>query len=641
MRIVFAGYRGGRISVVFKVLLLALVLFVVAVGTIGIASASVFGKAHPANSSSSVQQILVTNGSTQWSTDKHTTPLAAPQILIRPQMLSVSPLFASYYGQNGVAADLGKPLTSAFPVVQGWLQFFNAGALFLPTTLETYIPQDRKNELGKIISADTRHVTGGIVRLTLLQALLSVGSLAPVGGEGSTLTYASLRNATKSQYMVPEQMPASMAANTYTRASMTQSTFIRGGILGGKSVGHVISAPFWSYINSLDPKHWQQDIGVPLTEALPFTVTENGVLHHMLVQVFSYTGLVVDGDSSSSDSPAIYPLNIGMDYLRTFGLPDVRLKAKQSLWSQGDSILFDGPGTGHAIAHIGQNSPLVTLGNTQWLNGMLWYNVQWNTTSGTFTGWVDANTVTFTATASAFVQASFDVLSPDLKAYLDDIGPSVGVVLYDVTHSTYYTYNSSTQFIVASSMKVPIMLTFLDSVEQQGREPDDDEMNLLTTMIENSNNDSASTLFEAVGGASGIAGYMQKIGVAGLSPDDDSWGYSLITPQTMVDMLTMLYQGKILNEEHRVLALNFMENIEADQQAGIGDTAPLGATVAMKDGWVTGPDNLWAMNSSGIVTTSKETYIISVYTQEQSSLDDGQAIARHICGTVASLLTPQ
>jgi hypothetical protein len=46
------------------------------------------------------------------------------------------------------------------------------------------------------------------------------------------------------------------------------------------------------------------------------------------------------------------------------------------------------------------------------------------------------------------------------------------------------------------------------------------------------------------------------------------------------------------------------------------------------------------MNSSGIVTLGRESYIIAVYTQDQDSLDNGQAIVHHVCGTVASLLIP-
>jgi hypothetical protein len=189
-------------------------------------------------------------------------------------------------------------------------------------------------------------------------------------------------------------------------------------------------------------------------------------------------------------------------------------------------------------------------------------------------------------------------------------------------------------------MKVPIMLAFLDIIEQQGREPSDDEKGLLATMIENSDNDAASTLYVEVGGAGGIITYMQKIGINnGLAPDDDAWGYSTITPQTMVDLLTLLHNGKILNSTHRRLALDLMENVEPDQQVGVGDTAPNNAMVALKDGWVTNDDNLWAVNSSGIVSIKTETYIVSVYTQGQEALEDGQEIARKVCSTVASLLT--
>ena len=183
------------------------------------------------------------------------------------------------------------------------------------------------------------------------------------------------------------------------------------------------------------------------------------------------------------------------------------------------------------------------------------------------------------------------------------------------------------------------MLTFLDMIERQHRQPSSYEMYLLTTMIENSNNDSAEILYNAeVGDAPGVASYMQRIGIKGLNPYPYAFGWSLITPMAMVNLLTELFEGKILTAHDRNLALYLMEHIQYDQQVGVGDTAPSGATVAMKDGWVIGPDRLWAMNSSGIVTLGHETYIISVYTTGQSFLGNGQAIARHVCGTVASLL---
>src|SRR6185437_5963508 len=91
--------------------------------------------------------------------------------------------------------------------------------------------------------------------------------------------------------------------------------------------------------------------------------------------------------------------------------------------------------------------------------------------------------------------ASFDVLSSDLATYLNGEGKNVAAVVYDVTRQRYYTYNMDGRFITGSSIKVPIMLAFLDKIENEGREPTSDESCLLTHMIENSDNDAASAFF--------------------------------------------------------------------------------------------------------------------------------------------------
>jgi len=279
------------------------------------------------------------------------------------------------------------------------------------------------------------------------------------------------------------------------------------------------------------------------------------------------------------------------------------------------------------------------LGETTWKMGMLWYHVQWSVPKQLVSGWVSAAAATFSSPGDVPGRASIDALSSDLATYLASLDPNVNAVVYDVTHQRYYTYNATAQFIMGSSMKVPIMLTFFDMIERQGREPTAREMVLLTTMIENSNNDSASILYYSeIGGAQGVARYLQSIHVPDLQPDPDAWGYSVVTPQAMVKLLTDLYEGTILTAYHRQLAFYWMEHIESDQQVGVGDTAPGGATVAMKDGWLSGPDNLWAMNSSGIVMNEQETYIIAVYTHGQPTLGNGQAIARRVCSTVAQLL---
>lgn len=558
------------------------------------------------------------------------------------RQLEVSPLFAGYYRSRSGATNLGAPLTAAFPTAEGWIQFFDLGALLLPVAQPKY-PHDTgelPDPLVALIDAGTWDQGTGIVRLSMFQALLKVGSEVPVV-EGSSLTYVDLRAVANSASMILAPPDDGFVASTGARS---KGIFVGEGTRAGTVVGHLIPLPIWNYIQRTDvsPDGWQTDFGDPLTEALAFSVVRDGIVHQMLVQAFWSDAVVLDQSvqDATSEQPLVSRLESGVAYLRTLGPPPVVVNAGLAAWSQGDTALLGAPGMGQAVAHIGQAFPLALSGNSSWSAGRLWYQVQWTTPHRTFTGWAEASALTFISPGQAPSWASIDALSPDLAAYLTGEGGNVGVAVYDVTHRRYYTWDADAQFITGSSIKVPIMLTLLDLTESEGREPNPDEMGLLTTMIENSNNDAAYALYTGeVGGADGVAGYMGRIGVSGLDPDPDAFGWSLIIPMAMVNLLTRLEQSSILTVQDRELALSLMENIEPDQQVGVGDTAPQGATVAMKDGWVIGPEGLWNMNSSGIVTVGQETYLIAVYTQGQPTLEDGQGIARSVCGAVAVLLT--
>ena len=582
------------------------------------------------------EKTIALNGADQWDSDEQVTRPETAFQAPDARTIAVSPLFDSYYRSHGATSSLGTPVTTAFPAAQGWLQFFSAGALLLPAA--QYTPsKNATDELNTLIKSGTKDPASGIVRLYPLQALLTAGSQVPI--DGSTFTYADLRKATNPDFMLPDPVTNQSSPSSPAK----QGFFIRGGTRAGKDVGHFVPQALWNYMNRADvsPAGWERDFGTPLTEALPVTVTTRNGTHHLLLQAFSRDGLLLDqGTTAATDQPIVQRLTTGVDYLRTLGFPAVTIRPGQSVWTRSDATVLQVPGVGQVSAHLGQNFPLTLLGDTNWTTGTLWYHVQWSTPKSTMNGWVSSVPVTFTSPGHVPAWASFDALSSDLASYLAHAGPNVGAVVYDITRQRYYTYNSKTQFMMASSVKVPIMLTFFDMVEGQGREPDDQEMSLLTTMIENSDNDAASELYyNHIGAAQGITNYMQKIGVADVNPASDAWGYSSITPQAMVDLLTLLHEGKILTEQDRATALNLMENIESDQQVGVGDSAPAGATVAMKDGWVTGPDDLWLVNSSGIITAGQETYSIAVYTQEQQSLDEGQAIVHQVCSSVASLLS--
>jgi beta-lactamase class A len=191
---------------------------------------------------------------------------------------------------------------------------------------------------------------------------------------------------------------------------------------------------------------------------------------------------------------------------------------------------------------------------------------------------------------------------------------------------------------MASSAKVPLMISYLSMIESQGRGPNGYELSELSAMIEQSDNNAAQVIYDTIGYDAGQQSYMHAWGITDYQPNADGWGWGQWSAGDMAHLLTLLQQGKVLNSSDRALAFHLMQSVESDQRFGVGDTAPAKASVAMKDGWVPGPDGAWAVNTSGIVTVGGETYVITVYTGEQGSYSSGVGIVNHVCGAVAQAL---
>ncbi len=230
-----------------------------------------------------------------------------------------------------------------------------------------------------------------------------------------------------------------------------------------------------------------------------------------------------------------------------------------------------------------------------------------------------------TATPSATLpvtKAPLDALSPDLAAYVAAQHGDMAVVVYDLTRNRYYSANETTPFVLASSAKVYILAAYLDWVEGQGRAPKADEIDSLTAMIEHSDNAAAQLLYDRIGQDAGLRRFLQKISITDYVSCPDGWGCAQLSSAAMAQMLALLDEGRVLNSADRHLALDLLSHVEADQRWGIGDTAPSGATVYMKDGWLNYPDpNVWTLNSSGIVSTKSETYVLVIYARNQPAFD--------------------
>lgn len=237
-------------------------------------------------------------------------------------------------------------------------------------------------------------------------------------------------------------------------------------------------------------------------------------------------------------------------------------------------------------------------------------------------------------TATPSGPAGLDALSPELATYATQQGDTMGIAVYDLTHTRQYSYNGDASFVLASSSKVYILCAYLDMLEHQGRGPNATERSEMTAMITQSDNNAAQWLFDRINRVAGQDAYLQGLGITGYVGSGRDWGYARLSANAMARMLMLLQTGQTLNADDRALALDLLGRIDIGRW-GVGTTAPPGAKVYMKDGWVTGPDDLWYQSSSGIVVAGGETYIVSVYSRQQRY--DWSKV-EHVCALVAKLL---
>ncbi|KUN77340.1 serine hydrolase [Streptomyces griseoruber] len=189
----------------------------------------------------------------------------------------------------------------------------------------------------------------------------------------------------------------------------------------------------------------------------------------------------------------------------------------------------------------------------------------------------------------------------------------VSVAVLDVDSGDSATYGSAA-FDTASIVKVDILATLLLQAQDAGRHLTAAEKSSATTMIENSDNTSASELWRIIGKAEGLDAANERFGLTGTEGGDDMlWG---LTQTTAADQLRLLRQvfgdDSELSEASRTYLQGLMRQIAAGQHWGVSAAAD-GSSWALKNGWLArSTTGLWDINSIGRVTSGGRTYLVAV-----------------------------
>jgi beta-lactamase class A len=248
------------------------------------------------------------------------------------------------------------------------------------------------------------------------------------------------------------------------------------------------------------------------------------------------------------------------------------------------------------------------------------------------------------AAAKPKTRAKARSAQPDLTAVLAplirDDGGHFAVAVDDLTTGSQDAYGGNQEFVTASIVKVDILVTLLYQAQEAGQALTPEDQDLATTMIENSDNDSASDLYYDVGGAEAIDDANRVCGLSETTAGTDGyWGLTTTTVDDQIRLLRVVFtRPSPLSSASQDYIQSLMSQVEADQQWGVTAAADPGTRFMVKNGWLPNP-YLWEINSIGEVTHDGQRMLIAVLSDGNASEASGISLVEDVAKTAAGALT--
>jgi len=219
---------------------------------------------------------------------------------------------------------------------------------------------------------------------------------------------------------------------------------------------------------------------------------------------------------------------------------------------------------------------------------------------------------------------------------------AVSVAVTDLSTGQSLEYGAPSHgFATASIVKVDILSTLLLQAQDQHTTLTQSQESLATTMIENSDNDSATALWNDIGQQSGLNAANQRFGLTSTTGGTDgNWG---LTSTTSADQLRLLRQvftsDSLLSTASRSYIQGLLAQVESDQRWGVSAAAS-GSDYAVKNGWLPrSATGLWVINSIGRVERNGQELLIAVVSDGNLSESDGISLVQSVAQAAAGSLS--
>lgn len=203
---------------------------------------------------------------------------------------------------------------------------------------------------------------------------------------------------------------------------------------------------------------------------------------------------------------------------------------------------------------------------------------------------------------------------------------SLAVSIADPVTGTAATYHGGVLFDTASIVKADILAVLLLQHQQLGLGLSGQEQGLAAAMIEDSDNQAASALWNAVEGGPGMEAGNAALGLHDTWPQADGfWGMTTTTAADELRLLADLTSPRSpLSAAARSYELSLMRRVEPSQRWGVAAAADPGTRPAVKNGWLpVGPQGTWIINSIGVIRHAGQPVLIAVLSSGQPSESSG------------------
>jgi beta-lactamase class A len=212
------------------------------------------------------------------------------------------------------------------------------------------------------------------------------------------------------------------------------------------------------------------------------------------------------------------------------------------------------------------------------------------------------------------------------SSYVDERTGTVTAAVYDVATGQTWTFGSTKPQAEASIVKLNILETLYAQHRTGSGQLSSSDTSLAQNMMEDSDNDAATSLWDAVGGSHQIASFNSSAGLTHTEPSScvecpdfpwPGWGLSTTTPTDQLALLRELIRpSTLLTDAQRDSALQLMEHVDPSQRWGVSGGVPSEAKVALKDGWLplNEASTNWQINSIGWVSGHGRDYLMAVLT---------------------------